>query len=74
MISGEWLDNKKVSEVNWWHNVDIIIPKEVKTSSGIMFIDSGVSSENYFRLDDEVINYLLIFDELLSMFDIFVKS
>ena len=57
MISGEWLDNKKVSEVNWWHNVDIIIPKEVKTSSGIMFIDNGVSSENYFRLDDEVINY-----------------
>ena len=25
MISGEWLDNKKVSEVNWWHSVDIII-------------------------------------------------
>ena len=57
MISGEWLDNKKVSEVNWWHSVDIIIPKEVKTSSGIMFIDNGVSSENYFRLDDDVINY-----------------
>ena len=57
MVSGEWLDIKKVSEVNWWHNVDIIIPKEVKTSSGIMFIDNGVSSENYFRLDDEVINY-----------------
>ena len=38
MISGEWLDNKKVSEVNWWHHVDIIIPKEIKTSSGIMLL------------------------------------
>ena len=27
MVSGEWLDIKKVSEVNWWHHVDIIIPK-----------------------------------------------
>ena len=26
MISGEWLNSKKVDQVEWWHYVDIIIP------------------------------------------------
>ena len=35
MISGEWLDSKKVDQVEWWHYVDIIIPKQTTSSSGI---------------------------------------
>ena len=57
MISGEWLNSKKVDQVEWWHYVDIIIPKEVQTSSGIMFIDGGVKEENFFRLDTESAKY-----------------
>ena len=47
MTSGEWLDSKKVENTEWWHYVDIVIPKETKADTGIMFIDSGVE-ENLF--------------------------
>ena len=57
MTSGEWLDSKKVENVDWWHYVDIVIPKETQTDTGIMFIDSGVNDEDYFRLDSTSINY-----------------
>ncbi len=57
MISGEWLNSKKVDQVEWWHYVDIIIPKEVQTTSGIMFIDGGVKEETFFRLDAESAEY-----------------
>ncbi len=55
MISGEWLDSKKVDQVEWWHYVDIIIPKQTTSSTGIMFIDGGQKSEDYFRLDAQSI-------------------
>ncbi len=55
MISGEWLDSKKVDQVEWWHYVDIIIPKQTTSSTGIMFIDGGQKSEDYFRLDEQSI-------------------
>ena len=55
MISGEWLDSKKVDQVEWWHYVDIIIPKQTTSSSGIMFIDGGEKSDDYFRLDAQSI-------------------
>ena len=51
MISGEWLDSKKVDQAEWWHYVDIIIPKQTTSSTGIMFIDGGEKSDDYFRLD-----------------------
>ena len=53
MISGEWLDSKKVDQVKWWHYVDIIIPKQTTSSTGIMFIDGGEKSDDYFRLDGQ---------------------
>ena len=55
MISGEWLDSKKVDQVEWWHYVDIIIPKQTTSSTGIMFIDGGEKSDYYFRLDAQSI-------------------
>ena len=55
MISGEWLDSKKVDQVEWWHYVDIVIPKQTTTSTGIMFIDGGEKSDDYFRLDSQSI-------------------
>ena len=55
MISGEWLDSKKVDQVEGWHYVDIIIPKQTTSSTGIMFIDGGEKSEDYFRLDAQSI-------------------
>ena len=55
MISGEWLDSKKVDQVEWWHYVDIIIPKQTTSSTGIMFIDGGEKSDDYFRLDSQSI-------------------
>ena len=55
MISGEWLDSKKVDQVEWWHYVDIIIPKQTTSSTGIIFIDGGEKSEDYFRLDAQSI-------------------
>jgi len=55
MISGEWLNSKKVDQVEWWHYVDIIIPKQTTSSTGIMFIDGGEKSEDYFRLDAQSI-------------------
>ena len=59
MTSGEWLDSKKVDNIEWWHYVDIVIPKETATGAGIMFIDSGVEDETYFRLDSTSIGYAL---------------
>ena len=59
MISGEWLDKKKVEDVEWSHYVDIVIPKETLTETGIMFIDGGVKDETYFRLDSISIGYAL---------------
>ena len=59
MISGEWLDKKKVEDVEWSHYVDIVIPKETQTETGIMFIDSGVTDETYFRLDSISLDYAL---------------
>ena len=55
MISGEWRDSKKVDQVEWWHYVDIIIPKQTTSSTGIMFIDGGEKSDDYFRLDAQSI-------------------
>ena len=55
MISGEWLDSKKVDQVEWWHYVDIVIPKQTTKSTGIMFIDGGEKSDDYFRLDSQSI-------------------
>ena len=59
MISGEWLDKKKVRDVEWSHYVDIVIPKETLTESAIMFIDGGVKDETYFRLDSVSVGYAL---------------
>jgi PhoPQ-activated pathogenicity-related protein len=59
MISGEWLDKKKVDNVEWSHYVDIVIPNDVETDTGIMFIDSGVNDDSYFRLDSISIGYAL---------------
>ena len=59
MISGEWLDKKKVEDVEWSHYVDIVIPNETLTETGIMFIDGGVTDENYFRLDSISVGYAL---------------
>ena len=38
MISGEWLDSKKVDQVEWWHYVDIIIPKNTQTSTSALLV------------------------------------
>ena len=46
MTSGEWLDSKKVEDVEWWHYVDIVIPKETQTNTGVIFIYSGVKDED----------------------------
>ena len=59
MISGEWLDKKKVDEVEWSHYVDIVIPNDTETDTGIMFIDGGVTDETYFRLDSISVGYAL---------------
>ena len=59
MISGEWLDKKKVDNVEWSHYVDIVIPNDTETDTGIMFIDSGVTDDKYFRLDSISIGYAL---------------
>ena len=59
MISGEWLDKKKVEDVEWSHYVDIVIPNETITETAIMFIDGGVKDDNYFRLDSVSIGYAL---------------
>ena len=57
MISGEWLDKKKVKDVEWSHYVDIVIPNETLTETAIMFIDGGDKDETYFRLDTVSVSY-----------------
>ena len=37
-ISGNWLNQDLVDEVEWWHYVDIIIPNEVEFDKSLMFI------------------------------------
>lgn len=59
MISGEWLDKKKVKDVEWSHYVDIVIPNETLTETAIMFIDGGDKDETYFRLDTVSVGYAL---------------
>lgn len=59
MISGEWLDSKQVDNVEWTHYVDIVIPDNTDTTTGIMFIDSGNTNDKYFRLDSISVGYAL---------------
>ena len=59
MISGEWLDKKKVEDVEWSHYVDIVIPNETISETAIMFVDGGDKDESYFRLDSVSIGYAL---------------
>ena len=72
MISGEWLDSKKVDQVEWWHYVDIIIPKQVQSDKSLMFMDGGTKDEEFFRLEsfaakkpDKVRNLMSSFNSLL---------
>ena len=57
MISGEWLNKKFVDDNIWWHYVDIIIPNEVNTDNGLLFIDGGTKDEDFFRLDSISIKF-----------------
>ena len=41
MVSQEWLDATKVSPTKWEHWVVVIIPKEVTTETGFLFIGGG---------------------------------
>lgn len=59
MVSGKWLNEKLVDEVEWWHYVDIIIPKEVEFDKSLMFIDGGTKDEEFFRLDSTSISYAI---------------
>ena len=59
MISGKWLNEKVVDEVEWWHYVDIIIPNEVEFDQSLMFIDGGTKYEEFFRLDSTSISYAI---------------
>ena len=59
MISGKWLNEKLVDEVEWWHYVDIIIPKDVEFDKSLIFIDGGTKYEEFFRLDSTSISYAI---------------
>jgi len=59
MISGNWLNQDLVDEVEWWHYVDIIIPNEVEFDKSLMFIDGGTKDEDFFRLDSTSISYAI---------------
>ena len=59
MVSGKWLNEKLVDETEWWHYVDIIIPKDVEFDKSLMFIDGGTRDEEFFRLDSTSISYAI---------------
>ncbi len=59
MVSGKWLNEKLVDETEWWHYVDIIIPKDVEFDKSLMFIDGGTKYEEFFRLDSTSISYAI---------------
>ena len=59
MISGKWLNEELVDQVEWWHYVDIIIPKQVQSDKSLMFIDGGTKDEEFFRLDSSSISYAI---------------
>jgi len=59
MISGKWLNEELVDQVEWWHYVDIIIPKQVQSNKSLMFIDGGTKDEEFFRLDSSSISYAI---------------
>ena len=44
MISGKWLNEELVDQVEWWHYVDIIIPKQVQSDKSLMFIAEADST------------------------------
>ena len=56
MISVKWLNEELVDQVEWWHYVDIIIPKQVQSDKSLMFIDNGTKDEEFFRLDSTSIS------------------
>ena len=59
MISGKWLNEELVDQVEWWHYVDIIIPKEAVSNKSLMFIDGGAKEQEFFRLDSSSISYAI---------------
>ncbi|GIS01030.1 MAG: hypothetical protein CM15mP102_18500 [Flavobacteriales bacterium] len=55
MISGEWLDSKKLIKLNGGIMLILLFRNKPTSSTGIMFIDGGEKSEDYFRLDAQSI-------------------
>ena len=67
MISGNWLNQDLVDEVEWWHYVDIIIPNEVEFDKSLMLIDGGTKDEDFFRLDSTSISYVSQLLQILAI-------
>ena len=51
MYSGKWLTEKEVNITYWWHWVDIVVPKDVKSDKALMFIGGGTRLDNNSFLD-----------------------
>ena len=54
MYSGKWLTEKEVNITDWWHWVDIVVPKDVKSDKALMFIGGGTRLDNNSFLDSIV--------------------
>ena len=51
MISGEWMDEEQTTPSEWWHWVDIAIPKVLDTDKALLFIGGGSTADAVWQLD-----------------------
>ena len=51
MYSGKWLTENEVNITDWWHWVDIVVPKDVNSDKALMFIGGGTRLDNNSFLD-----------------------
>lgn len=46
MTSQSWRNEQEVSKTKWTHNLRIIIPKEIKTQTALLYINGGADQED----------------------------
>lgn len=51
MISGEWMGEENTTPSEWWHWVDIAVPKVIDTDKALLFIGGGTKADEAWQLD-----------------------
>lgn len=55
MVSQKWMTKAEVKDPTWWHWLTLVVPDEVKSSTGLMFIGGGNRKKEEPDGNDEIL-------------------